>query len=175
MKFIVGLGNPGQEYQYSRHNAGFMVIDEIAEKLKVLQFQQQAKFFSEIARSDDIFLVKPQTFMNNSGKAVRAILDFYKASTEDLYVVHDDLDIAVGSYKIQLGTGPKVHNGLKSIYQYLHTENFWHVRIGVDGSNGLRDIPGKDYVLMPFKAEELPVLHEVTAKASQEILSKIQA
>jgi len=177
MKLIVGLGNPGKEYEKSRHNIGFSVLEALASDLGVT-FSLHKKFAAEVAEiNSQLWLVKPQNFMNDSGRSVRSILDFYKQPLESLsslYVIHDDLDLELGSFKLQFGTGPKVHNGLLSLYRELGTEQFWHLRIGVDGRAGDRSMPGRNYVLQPFSATEQPLLEQVSdqlvAKLKLEIL-----
>jgi PTH1 family peptidyl-tRNA hydrolase len=137
MNIVIGLGNPGSEYVGTRHNIGFEIVDGIAEELGVA-FSSSKKTFSEIAKvGNSLLLVKPQTFMNHSGQAVRAVLDYYNVLASDgdysnVYVVHDDLDLALGTIKLQFGTGPKSHNGLLSMYEHLGTKQFWHARVGVD-------------------------------------------
>lgn len=172
MKVIVGLGNPGQEYENTRHNVGFMTVDLLAKELD-LSFESSAKLSSLVAKNADVVLVKPQTFMNRSGEALQAVLQFYKAEPKDLIVVHDDLDIALGEYKIQNGTGPKGHNGLISIYSSLGTQNFFHVRIGVDGRENDRSIPGKAYVLQPFLPDEQAIVQKTITTVCHEILPRI--
>lgn len=157
---IVGLGNPGKEYEYTRHNVGFRTVDAVAKKLG-LSFESSPKLLSAVAKGSDMVLVKPQTFMNASGRAVQAVLQFYKLSPEDLIVVHDDLDIVLGEYKRQMATGPKSHNGLLSIYEALGTQEFTHVRIGVDGRENDRSVPGNAYVLQSFSEVEETQLAEV--------------
>jgi PTH1 family peptidyl-tRNA hydrolase len=181
MKFIVGLGNPGKEYLKTRHNIGFQAVDHFAQTIAEDRgqhtspaFQFKQKFFAEVMQIGEIMFIKPQTFMNDSGRAVRAVIDFYQKSLlsdgskeiKDLYVIHDDLDLVTGSYKIQFGKGPKVHNGLTSIYNTLHTKDFWHVRLGVDSRNGDRSVPSQNYVLSPFLLAERQSV-EVMFKAAE--------
>lgn len=162
MQIIVGLGNPGKNYDYTRHNAGFRVVEELAATLVFPPFGFQAKFQSEVSRKGELILAKPQTFMNRTGEAVQSLVRMYKDqlasstpdSLRDLFVIHDDLDLELGNYKMQFGTGPKVHNGLLSLYTHLGTAEFWHVRIGVDARQGDRSTPGERYVLMPFPTAE---------------------
>lgn len=156
MKVIFGLGNPGQQYANTRHNAGFMVLDEYLHQTRPdRRFNFSSKFSCELYQENDLVLAKPQTYMNDSGKAVQALIRFYKIEDmHDVYVVHDDLDIELGSYKMQFGTGPKVHNGLSSIYRVLGTEQFWHVRVGVDSRHGDRSLPGYVYVMQPLSQDE---------------------
>lgn len=142
MKLIVGLGNPGQKYKNNRHNVGFMIVDELA-KLNLT----------------DVALFKPSTFMNKSGVAVKKL---QVRNLQDLYVVHDDLDIELGKFKISFGKGPKVHNGLNSIYEQLGTKDFWHVRIGIDNraAIGFKGT-GEDYVLQNFRPEEREIIKNI--------------
>jgi len=177
MKIYVGLGNPGKDYQHTRHNAGFMLVDAMAEEFG-LNFKFEKKFNAQLAvKRDDIFLIKPQTFMNNSGQALRAFLDYLKiniqdpfSGPEDLIVAHDDLDLALGTYKLQKGTGPKEHNGLQSIYQHLGTKDFWHLRLGIDSRNGVRKIAPADYVLQVMPPEERQILTKTIEPLLQELL-----
>ena len=173
MKIIIGLGNPGKEYEQTRHNAGFALVDYLAKKL-VLDFKFEKKFEAEIVKttaiykgqSEDICLIKPMTFMNLSGSAVRSIIDYYyddllfEGEENHIIVAHDDLDLPLGEFKIQRGKGPKTHNGLASIYKHLGTKNFWHLRIGVDSRDGSRNIPPSDYVLMKMNQEEKDLLNK---------------
>lgn len=167
MYLIVGLGNPGSEYQRTRHNAGFMMVEKLAGKR---EFSLDKKWEAETMKEADWLLVKPQTFMNESGRTVRKIMDFYKIGVPDLVVVHDDLDLAFGEYKIQMEKGPKVHNGLKSIEQYLGRNDFWRVRIGIDNRQpGVSYGTGADYVLSRFSNEEIKELDKVFDEAIKEL------
>lgn len=167
MYLIVGLGNPGEEYQKTRHNAGFLFLQKMAGKDN---FSLDKKQEAETLKKGEVFLVKPQTFMNESGRAVRKIMDFYKLGIENLVVVHDDLDIAFGEYKIQKEKGPKVHNGLKSIESYLGRNDFWRVRLGVDNRQpGVGYGTGADYVLSRFTSEEIKLLDKVIEEAVKEL------
>lgn len=158
MKLIVGLGNPGQKYKNNRHNVGFMVVDELA-KLNL----------------PDVVLFKPQKFMNRSGQEVKKLVEKWKGATlPDLYVIHDDLDIELGKFKISFGKGPKVHNGLRSIYEQLGTKDFWHVRIGIDNrlKTGFKGT-GEEYVLENFRPEEREIIEEVIDKAAEEVKKEV--
>lgn len=172
MKLIVGLGNPGEKYASTRHNIGFVVLDELARRqIPNTKFQIANKFKSEIIQTKEYILVKPQTFMNDSGTAVAKICHFYKVKYEDLYVVHDDLDIQLGSYKIQHGKGPKVHHGISSVEEKLGTDKFWNVRIGVENRvvRGNKGVPGVVYSLQNFENDELRIMNEVIEKVTGEL------
>ncbi len=180
MQIVVGLGNPGKEYQSSRHNVGFMVLEALATKVGAPDFQVADKFQAETARAGrETWLVKPQTFMNDSGRAVHSLLTFYKEMPDhdgrfsQVLVVHDDLDIPLGSFKVQMGTGPKIHNGLLSLYQHLGTEQFWHVRVGVDNRGGDRSLPGHEYVLQTFRPDEREVLKGVIDQVVNRLESEL--
>ena len=166
MKIIVGLGNPGEAHVSNRHNVGFMVIDRLAGE----GAEWESKFEALILKAKDYLLVKPQTFMNRSGEVVAKVANFYKVTTDDLMVVHDDLDIRLGEYKIQKGVGPKVHNGLTSVEERLGTANFWRLRVGVDNRPaGQARVPGDEYVLSDFTAEEKEISDGVIEKAVKEL------
>jgi PTH1 family peptidyl-tRNA hydrolase len=169
MKLIVGLGNPGNEYENTRHNVGFMLMDrllyqisKIKDQNNSLKFQTNNRCKALIAKTEEIVLVKPQTFMNASGKAVKSLAIYYKVKLDDIYVVHDDLDILLGDYKINLGKGPKVHNGLNSIIEALGSDQFWRIRIGIESRGEGNRVPGKAFVLQPFSKDEESQLTTVT-------------
>lgn len=170
MKIIVGLGNPGKKYETTRHNAGFLALDRIMNmELGIkngdkIQFKMENKFEAETAvfkiGNEDIVLVKPQTFMNLSGKSVKKIVDFYKLKPEgDLIVIHDDIDIELGKIKIKNDGSSAGHRGVQSIIDELGTERFIRVRVGV-GRPENQDIEIEDWVLMPFGKENLEKLED---------------
>ena len=174
MKLIVGLGNPGDKHKGNRHNSGFMVVDKIANLLPNKEWSSVQKLQSAIIKNEDLFvLIKPQTFMNQSGEAVKKLIDQYKIKSSDLWVIHDDLDIDLGSYKIQKGKGPKLHNGIKSIEEKTGTTDFWRVRIGVENRNDENRISGEAYVLQDFTEEEVVSITPLFDEISKEILSLI--
>ncbi len=168
MKLVVGLGNPGDEYKNTRHNVGFTVVDALASRqFSIFNFQFSKKFNADILQTDDILLAKPMTFMNRSGEAVKKIMTNYKLQMPNLYIIHDDLDIPLGSYKIQLGKGPKEHRGILSIEQSLGRKDFWRVRIGVE--NRSKDISGDEYVLSNFSGDEKKIIDRIM----EEVVNKL--
>ena len=177
MKIIVGLGNPGKEYEHSRHNAGFMVVDRLAQQLGC-QFKREPDFMAEIAKTADFVLIKPQTFMNDSGRTVQAWLHYFKKLQKsgeypELAVIYDDLDIPFGSWKWQYGTGPKAHNGVRSVAAHLGTEQFWHGRVGTENRENHRSsVPSDVYVLTPFAPDEQATLSTVLDDLVTHILHK---
>jgi len=134
IKLIVGLGNPGREYESTRHNAGFWWVDELARSCNA-SFKADSKFHGLIARisllGHDVHLLKPQTFMNVSGRAVGAVAQFYKIEAAQILVAHDELDLPPGSAKLKLGGGHGGHNGLKDIIAHLGSKDFWRLRLGI--------------------------------------------
>lgn len=179
MKLIVGLGNPGKRYEWTRHNVGFKVVNRLQNELYKktgLGVQTSSSFKAEIYQDNDVLLLWPQTYMNRSGEAVNSVVRFYKVPLEKLYVVHDDLDIGLGQYKIQKGKGPKQHNGLQSIYTALGEKDFWHVRVGIE--NRQRDetkISGEEYVLQPFNDQEREKIGGVVESVAAELQTRVVA
>jgi len=178
---FIGLGNPGSRYDSTRHNAGFVILENLRKVLECPQFTSSKKVFADVCKIKNVLFVKPQTFMNESGKAVKAALTYYSDSDtaqetggyKNLFVIHDDLDLPLGTYKIQYGIGPKGHNGLLSIYQHLKTQNFWHIRVGVDSRQGDRSIPPQEYVLQRFSPQELEKFYQMEHILVQELIQKI--
>ncbi|OGK37863.1 aminoacyl-tRNA hydrolase [Candidatus Roizmanbacteria bacterium RIFCSPHIGHO2_12_FULL_42_10] len=158
MKLFIGLGNPGTEYSRTRHNVGFMFIDFLATHYSAKPFQYNKKLLSQttetVINDHKIILAKPQTYMNESGRAVFVLINFYKIKQEDIIVFHDDLDIKLGTFTIQKGKGPRVHNGIQSIEKALTSTNFWRGRIGIEHRDGPEKISGKEYVLQMLSDEE---------------------
>ena len=153
MKLIVGLGNPKKEYEKSRHNTGFMLVDKYAKSLG-LDWEKNEKFLSEIIIQKDYVLAKPQTFMNESGTAVSKILNFFKIDLKDLTVVHDDVDLPFGTVKKQFGAGPAGHHGVEDIIEKTGTKEFWRIRVGI-GKPYNGNVPVDEWVLQSFSGEEL--------------------
>lgn len=140
IKLFVGLGNPGLEYQDTRHNAGFMWIDLLAEKLGI-SLSMERSYYGFVARTQlkgqTIWLLQPQTYMNRSGQSVSALARFFKILPEQILVIHDDLDLLPGQSKLKLGGSPAGHNGLKDIDAQLGSRDYWRLRIGI-GHPGVR-------------------------------------
>jgi PTH1 family peptidyl-tRNA hydrolase len=148
LKVIVGLGNPGSKYTETRHNAGFWFIEEVARQYSAT-FRSEKKFHGEVAKvsieSKDIWLLKPDTFMNRSGLATQSLLSFYRINAEQLLVAHDEIDLPPGTAKLKIGGGHGGHNGLRDIISQLGSKEFHRLRIGV-GHPGSKD-QVVDYVL----------------------------
>ena len=167
MKILVGLGNPGTSYQWTRHNIGFQVVDRVAEEnqISICHKRFKAELGKGRIRFKDVVLVKPLTFMNLSGEAVRKVVDFYKTGIEDLVVIHDDLDLAFGSLRIKRWGGDGGHQGIRSIIDSLGGNNFLRLKVGIG-----RPPPGMDpadYVLRPFNGTERHQLEEIVSRAAE--------
>ena len=166
IKMIVGLGNPGSEYEQTRHNAGFWFIDELAWQYKAT-LKEEKKFFGSVARisisGSDLWFLKPSTFMNRSGQAVAALAQFYKIKPEEILVVHDELDIPCGRIKFKLGGGNGGHNGLKDIQARLGTSDFYRLRLGIDHPGDRNLVVG--YVLNKPSPEHRQQIDEAINKS----------
>ena len=186
MKVILALGNPGEKYVHTRHNAGFLVIDQLAAEQGV-QFSNKPKFFADIAElnsftvdsaastkqhnaipREKVLLVKPTTYYNEVGIAARAFLDFYKLTLDNLLIIHDDADLDFGKIRIRKGGRDAGSNGLKSLHTHIGTD-FWHIRIGTD--NLLRRQVSTDrFVMMNFNSDELTILKNWTIPTAQTMI-----
>lgn len=160
MKYIVGLGNKGPKYKFSRHNAGFLFLDFLKSALNLPNWKTKKNLSSLLTSNQKVKLYKPQTYMNSSGQIVKKICRQTRLKIEkELIIVHDDLDIPLGKWKFNLAKGPKEHNGILSIEQSLGQNNFWRLRIGVDNRSATHfKSTGTDYLLSPFQPEELDLL-----------------
>lgn len=157
MKLFFGLGNPGTEYKNSRHNLGQMVIDKLSKDLN-FELSKKNKLLSFIGESSkNIFAISTE-YMNLSGISVQKVASFYKISPENIYLIHDDLDLPIGEWRLQFDRGPAGHNGVKSTIENLGTQAFWRIRIGIGHPN---QIPVEDYVLKPFSSDEKNVINSL--------------
>ena len=167
MKLIVGLGNPGRKYEATRHNAGFWWVEEVARAANA-SFRAESRFSGEVAKAtgSDIWLLKPQTFMNNSGRAVGALANFYRIEPSDILVAHDELDLPPGTVRLKFGGGLS-GNGLKDVAAVLGTKDFWRLRIGIGHPRELAASEQEvvDYVLHAPRPEEKKAIDEALAKA----------
>ncbi|MBL8448638.1 MAG: aminoacyl-tRNA hydrolase [Dechloromonas sp.] len=157
-RLLVGLGNPGAEYEATRHNVGFWFVDQLAAALRV-GLAPQAKFFGRAGRAGELWLLQPTTFMNRSGQAVAALANFCKITPDEILVVHDDLDLPPGGIRLKQGGSNGGHNGLKDIQARLGTPDFWRLRLGIGHPRSLGLAQGVvDFVLHPPRREELPAI-----------------
>lgn len=167
MKLIVGLGNPEERYAGTRHNLGFEVVDKLVSSIKYqVLWEEEKKFKSQIARiSQDLSVAKPQTYMNMSGLAVSKIASFYKISPEDIIIIHDELDLALGHIKLRLGGAGAGHHGVESVIKYLGTDKFIRVRCGI----GVQHFNAEHFVLEAFMPSEKQSVRRMIKKAVEAI------
>ncbi len=158
MKLVVGLGNPGRKYAKTRHNVGWMVFDRMG-----LSFSEEKKFRAELAREGGALFCKPLTFMNNSGEAVRAVMDYYKIDPTDVVVVYDDLDLDLGVVRLRSGGSAAGHNGLRSLIAHLGTDRLARVRIGIAPDRAVGDTA--KFVLGKFSRGQRAKLEPVLEQA----------
>lgn len=164
---IVGLGNPGEKYQESRHNCGFIVVDEITSK-ESLGWQKKTKIKSLYTTKGDFIYLKPQTFMNKSGEAVGKALSYFKIRPQQLCLIHDDADIEKLQYKVQFGKQAAGHNGVDDVIAHLGTSDFWRVRIGIGRpEKGSFDL--EQWVLSGLSPQELEDLKELSTQIEKEL------
>ena len=164
MRIIVGLGNPGRKYENTRHNLGFITIDRLAEEhgINVTKAKHKALIGEGNISGQKVLLVKPQTFMNLSGEAVREVMDYYKEPVESLLVIYDDADIPAGTVRIRKKGGAGTHNGMRSVVSCLGDEDFPRVRIGI-GNQDDRDLAA--HVLGGFSSDEVQIMREAVLTA----------
>jgi PTH1 family peptidyl-tRNA hydrolase len=193
VKIIIGLGNPDKKYQNTRHNVGFLVIEKLATHHRLipttqikLVFRQEKKFESEICQfnrtGEMIILVKPQTFMNNSGHSIAKIARFYKAKTKDIWLITDDLDLPTGCVRVRLSGSSGGHKGLQSIIDSLGSQNFPRIRLGIaepktrplTAEKPENIIDAESFVLSEFNKKEKALISEATETAAEVIVEGIR-
>lgn len=183
MKIIVGLGNPGKEYEETRHNIGFKIIESLAQKFTFEPFHLEKKFKAALTigetalKKEKIIFAKPQTYMNLSGEAVAALMNFYKIETADMWVIYDDLDLPLGKIRIRKEGSAGTHNGMKSIITQIGKNNFPRFRFGIEsrGQTAPKQQDTTSFVLSPFTIHEQPLVEETVQKmieALQQSLDK---
>ena len=172
MKLIIGLGNPGEEYEKTRHNIGFMALEGIrGQVLGFSNWKLEKKLEAEVSRGhiasccEDVILAKPQTFMNNSGRAVKLLTTHYKLRPTDLLVVHDDIDLPFGTLRLSFGSGSAGQNGVQSIIDTLGTKDFWRLRIGIGPKLGEAD----KFVLKRFPRTQTAAVIKSIEKTTEAI------
>lgn len=189
MKLIVGLGNPGDKYESTRHNVGFMVLDHLLKDLEPVKksvWSQEEKFKSQIylldyepkkGQLERVILAKPQTFMNNSGMAVGLIARFYKVAPIDIWIVNDELDLPLGFIKIRFGGASAGHHGVESIIESLSTDKFWRFRLGIgEEKTGLRGRvkPMDEFVLNTFSGSDKSKARQMVKKGAKALSAALE-
>jgi PTH1 family peptidyl-tRNA hydrolase len=176
MHLIVGLGNPGADYAKTRHNAGFLLVEKLAEQWQA-GWTNERKFQARVARAEcaskKVLLAEPQTFMNLSGEAVGALVKFYQLPLEKILVVVDDADLPLGEIRLRPGGGTGGHHGLESVTQHLGSKDFARLRIGIGRKNEAREITG--HVLGKFGADESALLEKVLERAANQMACWLDA
>lgn len=170
IRLIVGLGNPGPDYEQTRHNAGFWLVDNLANSLPNARLQRESGFNALVAKTiiggNQLWLLEPQTYMNRSGQSVGAIARFYKIQPDEVLVVHDELDLPPGAAKLKKGGSSGGHNGLKDITSALGTQDYWRLRIGIGHPRTLNlNQPVADFVLHRPRREEQLLIDEAIEKS----------
>lgn len=176
IRLVIGLGNPGKEYHNTRHNVGFDIVDALASRAG-LSWSVEKKWQAEVTRHDDVFLMKPRTFMNLSGRAVSALCRFHKIEASEILVVYDDLDLGPGRLRLRASGSAAGHNGIKSIIQSMGTQNFARLKFGIGRDEDLASNGGKGgvagelsgYVLGKFSGVEREELEKRVARAADAV------
>jgi len=184
---VIGLGNPGEKYENTRHNLGFLVVDRVLKDLgnSNVAWEKSSKLKSNIAtftlHDEKILLAKPQTYMNNSGMAARLLMDFYKLESDDVWIVYDELDLPLGSIKIRFGGAAAGHHGVESIMEAIDTDKFWRFRLGIGESHDKEHAVGrqnfrdaKEFVLDTFRSGEAGKARELIKHASDAIQMAVE-
>jgi len=166
MKLIVGLGNPGKQFDRTRHNIGFEVLDYLSEYYQIPLDKSKFKGIYGVGSiaGEKVILLKPLTYMNLSGESIRPIMDYYNVGIEDLVVIYDDLDLPVGKIRLRQKGSSGGHNGIKSTIQHVGTEKFNRIRVGIDRPKNGMSVP--DYVLGKFSKEEMDILETIIKKCA---------
>lgn len=174
IKLVVGLGNPGEKYKETRHNVGFMVIDELVKRFRLKEFREES--LSHVYRmrlgGREVILAKPQTFMNNSGLAVENLLEENGISPQEMLVVYDDLDLPPGTTRLRLKGSSGGHKGMESIIKTIKTEQFPRLRIGIGRPKSKGDVV--NYVLSPFSGEEKQIIRRAISRAADCIVRALE-
>ncbi|MBU2579602.1 aminoacyl-tRNA hydrolase [Patescibacteria group bacterium] len=170
MKLIVGLGNPGIQYEKTRHNFGWRAVDVLAREMEASSWKIDLRFNAFVAEcflnGEKIIFAKPQTFMNNSGIAVKSIADYYKILTEEILIIHDEIDLPLGEAKIQKNRGAAGHNGIKSVIEKLKSKDFIRMRLGIK-SDEQKNLKTEEFVLQNFTDKEEKIVQKTIKKAIQ--------
>ena len=175
MKCIIGLGNPGKKYKQTRHNIGFLVIDELCNRnhLNLAKNKFKCNYETDMVHQEKVLFVQPQTFMNLSGEGIRPLIDFYKIAIEDIIVIYDDLDLPVGKIRLREKGGHGGHNGIRSLIEHLGTKDFKRIRVGIGRPTNAQPIV--NYVLQPFAKTEMDDVNHaimIAADASETWVEK---
>lgn len=176
----MGLGNPGRQYEATRHNVGFMASEVLRKRLKFPDFRDESKFKAEVSRGEfngeKVILARPQTFMNLSGEAVQGLKQFYKLADEDVWVIYDDIDLPLGTLRIRESGSAGTHNGMKSVIQALASELFPRFRLGIESRGAVSPVQQdlSSFVLEPFRHEEFFQVEEMLATCAEAVVFSLK-
>ena len=175
MKIIVGLGNPGKEYENTRHNIGFMALDKLAEimNIDINKHKFNGLVGEGMHNGEKIMLIKPQTFMNLSGNCVQEAASFYKVDTEDIIVIYDDIDIEFGKIRVRPNGSPGTHNGMRNITERLQTQNFPRIRVGAGRPKEEQQL--YEFVLSGFDEEEMKIIQNSIKNAADAVIEILKS
>jgi len=164
MKLIVGLGNPGREYENTRHNVGFIILDRYLQENNISNGKEKfgGLYFEGFINQEKVVFLKPQKYINLSGQVLKQYMDFFKIDINDVLIIHDDLDTPCGSIKLRLSGGSGGHNGLKDIENNIHSKDYRRIKIGISNN---KTIDTKDYVLGKFSNEDKEIMNSVIEKS----------
>lgn len=172
MKLIIGLGNPGEQFKKTRHNLGFAAIDALAKKLNAGEWQFKKQFNALVAEikpnGKKIILAKPQTFMNESGRAVKSLAEYFHIAIKNILIIHDEMDLPLGEFRFQTGRGAAGHKGVQSIIDELKSKDFSRLRIGIGIQ--MKEIETEDFVLQKFSEAEEKIALAAIEEAAEEII-----
>lgn len=169
MKLIIGLGNPGDRYLQTRHNIGFQIVQALADT-ETLQWSQSKKHSAEIAKKKGLIIVKPLTFMNDSGRSVHSIMSYYDIDPDNVLVCHDDTDLVFGDVQLAHAKGSAGHNGVRSIIDTIGTKSFSRIRFGVRNPEEMTRIKAEDFVLKNFTEKEKDLIPHLISDALEKII-----
>ncbi len=172
MQLIIGLGNPDNDYQFTRHNLGHQVIARLSLKLQT-KLTSQPKLNARLSKVETTLLGITTEYMNNSGLSIQKILNYYKIEPQNLYLVHDDLDLEIGEWKKQFDRGPAGHNGVISTINQIQTQQFWRYRLGI--GHPQNNMPVESYVLQPFTSREKVIIDQTIDKIVEDLIILINA
>lgn len=174
MYLIVGLGNPEEEYSNTRHNMGFNTINKLAKQynIEINKSKFKSLYGNGIIEKEKVILLKPQTYMNLSGTAIKEVMDFYKINKEELIIIYDDIDIEPGIIKIRKKGGPGTHNGMKSVVNEIETQDFTRVRVGIGMPSNKSDLI--NYVIGKISKDDIEKLEDGTTKAKDALIEIIK-
>lgn len=172
MKLIIGLGNPGIQYEKTRHNLGWRIVERLSRELEASEWKMDMRFNAFVSEcffnNEKIIFAKPQTFMNNSGIAVKSIANYYKIPTKNILIIHDEIDLPLGEIKVQKNRGAAGHNGVKSVIEHLKTKDFIRIRIGIKSAKE-KILETEKFVLQNFTDEEEKIIKKEIKRAVQVI------